>query len=458
MNPRIALAPLSVLVLVACQVAFGDFTIDTTRLAVACEAGTSRCFGNQIQTCAGGNEWRVVATCAAPDLCNLRSSSCIACKPGTYQCNGSQPQLCDPAQHWIAARAACSSASLCSPLEDGTAASCLDPGCPTPGQMRCDGAHLQRCPLSQTAWQDVEICESPALCDVDQANAQVTASKPATCSLPRCIPGQFNCDTGSPRPCRADRTDWDVASVSCNGGTCNPSQGDCSPCIAGTVVCSGRDLERCTEQGTWVVNATCSSTLSCNAAAAPACDPLTCTPGESRCKNAALERCRGDGTKWEGVAQCVNDLLCNPTESRCEPPVCSTSGATRCLGNVQQKCREALTGWDDVVQCPSTGSCDPTRGCLPTPCTTGDVRCNDVSLEKCTEGNWVRQATCATPALCDDTQPICTPPTCDVGERQCQGKVIRLCNADRNGWKEGETCGSGSICNPSTTHCEKVSK
>ncbi|HEY5372868.1 MAG TPA: hypothetical protein VIK01_04245 [Polyangiaceae bacterium] len=456
MKFRIALASLSVLVLIACQVAFGDFTIDTTHLSVACETSSSRCLGNQIQTCAGGNEWRVVHTCPSPDLCNLLSLSCAACEPGTFQCSGSQPQLCDQNQHWSAATAACASASLCVVPEDGSPAMCLPPDCTAVGQMRCLDGHLQRCPLSQKSWEDVEICASPALCNVDRANAEVAAGKRATCLLPKCSPGQFNCDTGSPRPCQADRTDWDVATTSCMGATCNPATGDCSACVPGTFACSGHNLERCTDQATWASTA-CSSALSCNANAAPGCDPVTCTAGEFRCNTStsALERCRSDGTKWELVEQCVNGVLCNPNATRCEVPVCPTSGVTRCQGNTQQKCRADLTGWDEVAQCSSTGSCDPGLGCLPTPCVAGDFRCNDVSLEACKDGTWVRQAACATRALCDATQQTCTPPTCAPGDRQCQGNVLRRCNADRDGWDELETCGSGSICSPDTKRCEQ---
>ncbi|MEO8905170.1 MAG: hypothetical protein ABI488_22050 [Polyangiaceae bacterium] len=453
MKSRIALASLSVLLLVACQVAFGDFTIDTTHLAVSCEVGSSRCQGNQIQTCAGGDEWRVVDTCPSPDWCNLRSLSCAPCETGTFQCNGAQPEVCDSSQHWSAARAACASASLCDALEDGSSASCLLPSCPAAGQLQCLDGHLQRCPLSQTSWQDVETCASSVLCNVDRANTEVAAGKPATCILPTCSPGQFNCDTGSPQPCKADGTDWDAATTSCTSGTCNPAKGDCSACVPGTFACSGRNLNHCTDQATWTSTA-CSSALSCNADETPGCDARRCTPGEFRCNDSALERCRSDGTKWASVEQCLNKALCNPNETRCQLPVCPTGGARRCQGNTQQECREDLTGWGVVTQCSSPGGCDPIRGCLPTPCTTGAFRCNDVSLEACNNGTWVHQAGCATPALCDAAQGACTSPTCGPGEGQCQGNVLRRCNADRDGWDELETCPSGSMCNAATKRCE----
>ncbi|MEO8905140.1 MAG: hypothetical protein ABI627_26770 [Polyangiaceae bacterium] len=463
MKSRIALASLSVLLLVACQVAFGDFTIDVSRLAVSCETGASRCLGNQIQICAGGDEWTVLGTCSSPDLCDLRSLSCAPCVPGTSQCNGSQPQLCDPNQHWSVAGPACASASLCEVPGDGSAAICRAPGCPAAGQMQCSDSdavhtgggatHLQRCPLSQKAWQDVEVCVSKTQCSVEQANAEVAAGKPATCSLPKCIPGQFNCDTGSPRPCNADGTDWDVATTSCTAGTCNPGKGDCSACVPGAAACSGSNLEQCSDQAT-LTSTPCHSALACNAGAAPGCDPATCTPGEFRCDTSALERCRSDGTKWELVEQCRNGVLCNRNETSCELPNCPTAGAMRCQGDTQQQCRDNLTGWDVVKKCPIPGSCDPELGCLTTPCTSGTFRCNDVSLEACNNSAWVRQEDCATSALCDVTQRLCTAPTCDAGARQCQGNVLLRCTANRDGWEEIDTCSDGLMCNPATKRCE----
>ena len=456
MTPRIALTVSCGWLLVACQVALGDFTIDPSQLSVSCESGSTRCAKNQLQSCVSGNEWRTLASCASADLCNLRSLSCVPCQPGSYQCNGAQPQVCDTDAHWVSATAApCASASLCELPEDGSAAKCLPPGCPAAGQIQCLGNHLQRCPLSQEAWQDIEICGSPGLCNLDQANAQLAAGAPATCVLPTCSIGQFDCSTGSPRPCKADRTGWDDAKVSCAGSDCNPQTGDCSVCTIGSTTCSGRNLERCSEQKTWDSTA-CSSPLSCNTGSVPSCDPPTCTPGEFRCNStSALERCRSDGTKWEPIEQCINRVLCNPQATRCDVPRCPIAGAKRCQGNVYQACRADLTGWDEISACPDAGSCDPELGCLDTRCTKGSYRCNDVSLEACTNDIWTRVATCETTSLCDAARHLCTTPACAPSERKCDGNVLLRCNAALDGWDELETCSGATSCSTDTKRCEQ---
>lgn len=179
---------------------------------------------------------------------------------------------------------------------------------------------------------------------------------------------------------------------------------------------------------------------------------LGCTPGELRCNTAALEQCGSDG-KWGALEQCLNEVLCNLNTAHCDSPACAKGGALRCQDNTQQRCRQNQTGWDDVTRCTSPQSCDPAAGCLSTPCTSGDFRCNDVTLETCTGGAWVFYATCETNGLCNAAQHVCVAPACALDERQCQGNVLRRCKADRSGWTE-QTCSLDFTCNPDTKRCE----
>jgi hypothetical protein len=439
----------------ACQVAFGDFEFDLSKLAISCQSSATRCKDGKIQTCANGNEWQLIADCGSPDLCNLNQLKCEPCRPGSHQCNDAQPQICGADLKWSdATPAPCGSAALCKVAENAGAASCAPLGCPAEGALQCVGDRLQRCPKSLAAWEDIESCASAALCNVDAANAQVAAHGFPTCVVPTCSPGQFNCDTGSPRPCNADRAGWGDALATCSG-TCNVAKGDCSACTEG-YACSGRELSHCSAEQTWS-SLSCSSVLSCNSAAEmPACDPRICTPGEWRCNDdlSTLERCRSDGGKWESVEQCVNRRLCNPKATRCEVPACTVAGATRCKGDEFQVCRGDLTRWDQKSLCTSAGTCDPQSGCLPQACTDGTYRCNDVALEQCTQSTWARMSTCATTALCDATRHTCTPPTCAPGERRCVGAILQRCNGAQSGWVELETCPSKSVCSQETKRCE----
>ncbi|HEY0466126.1 MAG TPA: hypothetical protein VGC79_18075 [Polyangiaceae bacterium] len=447
---------LVLLFLASCQVAFGDFEFDLSKLAVSCQSSAVRCKDGKIQTCVNGNEWQLVADCGSPDRCNLNRLTCEPCQPGSYQCNEAQPQTCDTDLKWSAATPLpCASAALCRVADDASSASCAPSGCPAEGELQCVGDHLQRCPASLVAWEDVELCASATLCSVEAAKAQVAAHGFPTCLVPTCSPGQFNCDTGSPRPCNAARNGWGDALTTCNG-TCNVARGDCSACTPGAYTCSGQELSHCTAEQTWDHEA-CTSVLSCNSAAeTPACDPLICTPGEFRCNDelSTLERCRSDGGKWESVEQCINRRLCNPKATRCEVPSCTDAGATRCKGDEFQVCCENLTHWDLTTLCSPTGSCDPVNGCLPTPCTEGTYRCNDVALELCIQSTWTRTSTCATTVLCDAAQRHCIPPTCAPGERQCVGAILQRCNSAQNGWVEIETCTTKSVCSQETKRCE----
>jgi hypothetical protein len=442
----------------ACQVAFGDFTIDSSKLAVSCRPNVARCDGSTLETCVNGNDWKVLATCSSPDLCDLTRLSCKPCLPGAAQCNGAQPQACGADGRWHSTVAPCLTTGLCTVMDE-TMAFCAAPGCPGEGQVRCAGDHLdhlQRCPASLTNWLDVEICASAKLCDADAANAQIAAGQFPTCVVPTCATGQFNCETGSPRPCNADRNGWQAATTICPPGSpCNLKAGDCSACATGTAVCSGKQLSLCDQQA-WTGSA-CSSVLSCVAAPMPACDLPTCTAGAFRCNESALERCRGDGGKWEFVDQCGNNALCNPDPeaARCEAAACVYPG-TRCKGDQPQHCRENLTGWDDYGDpCIAPNYCNPDGGCLATPCTDGSYRCNDVVLELCMNAAWVRHETCVTKELCDPENPACTLPTCAPGKFECVGAILKTCNDGRDGWHESQTCTGNQVCNADTGLCQQ---
>jgi hypothetical protein len=444
------------LLLPACQIAFGDFTIDTAKLAVSCEPNVFRCDGDLIETCVNGNEWKLIVGCPAHQ-CNLATLSCKPCQPGSYQCSDAQPQVCGTDQTWgPATPAPCASAALCNVPDDGSPINCVTPGCPTAGQLQCADDHLQVCPSTQTDWQDVEICASAALCDSVAASARVAQGKFATCEAPACSVGEFQCNAGSPEPCKTDRTGWGAATMSCStSGACNPDTGDCSACSVGTYTCSGTELERCNEQQVWTAVSSCSEASLCDATdAVPLCKPPVCTPGAFQCSTESeLQRCRSDGSALDRVEQCLNAALCNPRETRCEPPQCPAGGAFRCNGNEQQTCRQDLTGWDIVMTCADAGSCDPLTGCVA-PCTNGAYRCNDVALEQCVNQLWVHQADCASIALCDSSNHVCTAPTCAAGERKCFGSSLERCSASLDGWDDLTTCDNGEVCNPTTASCE----
>jgi hypothetical protein len=294
------------------------------------------------------------------------------------------------------------------------------------------------------------------LCDVDAAKAQIASGQFPTCVVPTCASGQFNCETGSPRPCNADRDGWQAATTICSPGSpCNLQTGDCSACAANTTVCSGNELSLCDGQN-WTGSA-CSSVLSCVAGPMPGCDSPTCTPGAFRCNDTAgLDRCRSDGGNWESVDQCLNSALCNVAAARCEAAACVDALGTRCKGNQPQHCRENLTGWDDDGDpCEAPNFCDPDHRCVTTPCIEGSRRCNDVALELCVSAAWVHQEFCVTKQLCDPANPTCTPPICAPRERRCFGSILKRCNDGQNDWQESETCSGNQVCNPDTQRCQQ---
>ena len=367
MKPRLALAALSFWFLVACQVAFGDFTIDTSHLSISCESGSTRCDGNQIQSCVSGNEWRVLGTCAAPDSCNLLTRSCSPCQPGTYQCSGAQPQACDSDQHWNASpRDPCASATLCHVPEDGSPATCSAPVCDF-GDFQCAGNRLQRCPLSREAWQDVEVCASAEQCNVDRAKAQVAAGQPATCVVSpctadcpptECTPGEFRCTVSALERCRSDGARWEPVEQCVNNVFCNPGASRCEAprCLeAGVKRCQGNLQQTCRADFTgWDLLTQCPAAGSCDPELG--CVTSKCAAGAYRCNDVYLEVCSNGN--WTHQATCETRALCDSRQHVCNPALCAP-GERNCLLNVLRRCNAARDGWQELETCGSGTTCSP---------------------------------------------------------------------------------------------------
>jgi hypothetical protein len=63
---------------------------------------------------------------------------------------------------------------------------------------------------------------------------------------------------------------------------------------------------------------------------------------------------------------------------------------------------------------------------------------------------------CATTALCDvNAASGCDPPVCAVGQQQCKGSNLQICNAGRTAYMPGTDCGVAG-CNALTNTCNTV--
>jgi hypothetical protein len=477
----------------------------TTGTCMLCAPGGNRCLAFNLQTCSSsGTEWTTTAQCDTSVYCDAITDTCFTCLPGEafcdgaslYSCNAKQngwgvvdcgdPDLCDaraqacvppcPDTDWVSCNGAsligcdsnhhhiqldmCASSQLCTKTVDdkigdpsGWTGKC-EAGC-TPGAYQCNPsnpAELLACPPSGLAWEHVETCLTPELCDATNKKCD------AGCGV---APGTYRCEDAKLELCRADGTGFDTLKTCQDADHCNTQKHDCLACVPGESQCSGAVLQTCGADLTWSTVQTCGSPALCNATHGM-CNEAGCTQvGLYKCVGASLQQCSSDLTTWAARDTCVTATLCDATNGRCTPPVCTTPGAYQCQGNTRQICDEATRNWKDVNTCATGQVCDLTdpSGCLGT-CPTVPARCNSTFAQKCSIVNnlpqWQTTATCATSALCSVTNGAasCANATCAVNQYQCSGSALQKCNAGRNGWDTSKTCAAGEICDAAGGQCD----
>jgi hypothetical protein len=329
----VALAGFALALAPACQILFGDYTVDTKGLqSRVCRVDEYQCAGELLQVCAESrSHWETFAACASADQCNLGSDSCRPCQAGVErQCSGATLLACNANAQWEKVKD-CASAALCS----ATAGDCKPPVCPTPGKHQCTATGaLERCSADQARWESVAACASVAECDAAQADAQVAAGQPASCTV-TCTPGS--------EPC---------ASPTCT--------------TPGTFRClSDLFIERCSETFQWTKLDLCKTFALCNPVDGR-CDPDQCQLKQRRCTGNTVEECKGDLTGWAALRTCAADQLCDPSApegAECVPGPCAM-GQTRCNSIFVEQCNG--TSWERSKRC--SGPCDPaTKTCPATP-------------------------------------------------------------------------------------------
>jgi hypothetical protein len=262
------------------------------------------------------------------------------------------------------------------------------------GLTRCYERLLQLCTDGGTAWATLQACASAALCE---ASDLATVS---SCKAPSCSTEQMSCEGNLLRLCNENRTGWE-------------------------------DF------------ATCETAAHCDAGQRQ-CLPAPCDPGARRCNLGKLERCNDTQTNWEELDECITNELCEETLAG------PTSGGLG--GGVADGPAPALLP-------PGMGDEGPTT-CLAPKCLSNEVQCETErpnQLLACVEGQtgFALAEECQTPALCEASitysglrgSPRCKSPACAVGEHRCSGKVLEICNDNRDGFRPIEECTGPPFCN-----------
>lgn len=418
-----------------------------------CAPGEHRCEGTKLEVCDESFAWREVEDCLDANACNLNSDSCRPCVENEHQCQGAALMRCSPELTWVLAQQ-CANPTACSVAPGKLSGSCapVDPRCTTPQGHVCDGVQLLRCTDAMDRLIPIERCPSAAHCDAATADKQAEAGRLATC-LDRCEAGAIRCVDAEFQRCSAEGA-WTPEMTCASASACSAKAGStgCEPCTSGALECNDGELRRCAPKspGGWETVADCGVARLCNEAAGR-CDAGGCSrAGQTRC-DLSLERCKPDQSEWDSIDFCEGDL-CNAHDAKCDRAACKKD-ARRCWGSALQQCDKSLRDWETLETCAEGETCT-IEGCAPNACTDGEYRCNDVYLEACTGGVWLRKDRCATAALCDATSKSCEPPACEANSSICdEDMTLRRCRPDQTGYDRSDCADAALICDPYAGKC-----
>lgn len=355
--------------------------------------------------------------------------------------------------------------------------------CTGEGDVTCaEHASTQRLICQGGVWTTAASCDAGKLCDSQSMPFGQCQNAVAECQGHN--PGDSFCNAATRVQCGPDlitetQTKCDSVAL-CTGG----NGAACAVCTAEQHQCTGKELQRCKDDGTGFVDemACSDDTKPCNALAG-ACTAYACLKaGDLKCDADTLEQCNDALTGFTTVKNCGANLcnasacdVCIPNVAGCfngsTTSSCSTDGQTlnktacpagtlHCIGNGQ--CVQCTA----VADCPApqacyTQSCDGTGTCAPspvalnTPCGAGNtkycsaahacVECN--SFAQCPAPGKCYSATCS--ANTCGTVALTPHTTCTGGGGVCDGSGTCVqCATNIECTGAASLCRGGSCVNP----------
>lgn len=226
-------------------------------------------------------------------------------------------------------------------------------------------------------------------------------------------------------PCPAEHT----CTQSGNGApSCEPLSAFCTAGSQGAVCDKQGMMLMCQDNGTATAIATCQNAKLCEAGL-PSGACARCVPGAAMCSGKDLQRCSSDGSGFQVDSDSKSPALCDATAGTCRAPACS-AGEIKCTGDSLDQCKSDLTGYSSK-RC-GAGLCDAAnKTCMM--CKPGTKTCSGNALVTC---NSTGQSMDRSPACAGDT------PICDADKGACA-----QCRATTDCAKHDcaeATCGQGS--------------
>ena len=159
-----------------------------------------------------------------------------------------------------------------------------------------------------------------------------------------------------------------------------------------------------------------------------------------------------DANPCANRGMCVNHI-CRDTQE----PVCK-AGAKRCSADMRE-IEQCSDGYEFVTiqKCSADESCD-SAVCIPNDCEEGTKRCNDNTVEICTNRQFVDFSTCGSDEICDESVGKCVKQSvCVDGVKRCSSEGnIEIC--ENGDWIQAMGCPKASPCQQATLDCGSTVK
>ncbi len=267
---------------------------------------------------------------------------------------------------------------------------CQDQSC---GDGRCEGTERVACEPGQVGcFGCIEDCAGPTCGDGDCTASESPQTCPQDCAS-KCTPNASVCIGSQVSKCSADgRTsvelDCATSGQICGGGECVMAG------VCGNAVCEpGETMQSCAGD--------CST---------------ACQPASRACQGAVLVVCSADGATQTEVDCSANGEVCSGGQCRpanvCGNGVCEASEAATCEQDCAAVCGNNICENNEATACP--GDCT----------TCGNARCEAGEITSC-------------PQDCG----VCVP-----SEKQCLGKILRVCNANGTAYDDIDCDDLGLSC------------
>jgi len=415
--------------------------------ALVCKTNDLRCNGNTLETCAA-NAWTTLQVCSAttgficvPGKAAEGSVPAIAptcarkvCDESTTKCNGNQLDTCTR-NAWVT--------STCTNI-GGQAARCATSGTPSVAQCAvkvcddgplCVGNAAARC--SNNTIQGSTNCGTGQACRVEGGEANCYR-------VPDC--GDNIVDKGIGETCDGANLDGQTCRTVLGNDKaqgvlqCYP-KGHASQCRFNTSQCHicGNGIIEVNEEcdGTNLGGAVCGAglvgTVKCTAdckldksGCTAACTGNICSAGKIQVCSAGV---LGAATTCPGGADCKSATECGECKENAFE--CTATGYKLCISGtwVPETCK---TGWT----CNAT-----TKSCIE--CTENVFECTATGYRICISGTWVPD-TCKSDEVC--LVDVGCVDCLTIGEKRClDSDMAVICDKDHT-WDITELCGTGRVC------------